>query len=196
MAITNINEVERYLRTSFTADTVPTATQVGTIITSVEDQVEDMLGTKFAETEDTKIFDLEVATNELFIDKLPLVSVDSIYLNTGTIATPIWEDEITNYFLDGNMIIFPDKSYEGYRKIKVSFTYGFETVPADVKELGTLLVVKNIQKSEDISNNKFSKTKIGPIDTTRAIGANRFINIESDIKELKRRIGSYKKILR
>src|SRR6056297_3240859 len=174
MAITNINEVERYLRTSFTADTVPTATQVGTIITSVEDQVEDMLGTKFAETEDTKIFDLEVATNELFIDKLPLVSVDSIYLNTGTIATPIWEDEITNYFLDGNMIIFPDKSYEGYRKIKVSFTYGFETVPADVKELGTLLVVKNIQKSEDISNNKFSKTKIGPIDTTRAIGANRF----------------------
>lgn len=194
MVYTTVNNVEQYLRTTFDTTTVPSLAEVTELVDSIDEQVDGIIGTKYTLTPDTQIFDLEVATCELLTENLPLSSVESIYVNTGTPSSPIWTTEVTDYYIRDNLIVFPNRAYSGHRKLQVNYTYGFDGPTQNIQDLATLLVVKKIQKSEDTSNNQFERTRIGPIDTTRSIGASRFINLDAEINELKRQVGSFKKI--
>jgi len=196
MTYIEVSDVEEYLRTTFDTTTTPTLAEVTALVLDVDLNIDSITGTKYTLTTDSQVFNLVNYTDELLVKKFPLNSVQSIYVNTGTTAVPVWTEAVTEYFIDENVIKFTMRQYQGDQKIQVNYTYGFDGATVDVKDLATLLVVQKILGSEDSANGQFTRTRIGPIDTTRAIGTSRFINIKSDIKELKARIGSFKKINR
>ena len=186
--------MEEYLRTTFDATTTPTLVEVTAMVASADSKIDSITGTKYILTAVPQIFNLINYTDELLVENFPLRTVQSIYVNTGTIATPVWTEAITDYYINKNIIKFASRQYQGDQKIQVNYTYGFDGATEDVKDLTVLIVAQKILGSEDSANGQFTRTRIGPIDTTRAIGANRFINIKSDIENLKTRIGSFKKI--
>jgi hypothetical protein len=196
MAYTTVSEVEQYLRTTYDTTTTPTLAQVTQMVVDVDAKVDSITGTSHVLTPDTQVFNLGNYTDELLTRKFPLNSVQSIYVNSGTVSTPVWTDEVTEYFIDDNMIKFTVRQYEGDQKLQVNYTYGFDGATEDVKELATLLVADEILKSDDSANNQFTRTRIGPIDTTRSVGTSRFVNLQTDITNLKKRVGSFKKINR
>jgi hypothetical protein len=195
MGYTTVADVELELRETFDGTTTPTSTEVQTMVDAVDEEVDELTGTTFNGTKsESDIFDLFVETDRFMPRKLPLESVTSISVNTGDEYTPTWES-ISKHYVDGNWI-YTDRAYVGMRKIKLDYTYGYSTVPYNVKRLATLLVVKKIAFGNAVSSNAFSEVSIGPIKAKRNIGTSRLVNLDSEISYYKRKVGNFKKIAR
>lgn len=193
MAYTDINEVQTFLKTTFTSSTVPSDTTVAQWITDVDSEVDNLVGTTFTSTEETEIFDLRQFSDRVLLSKYPVISVTSAEYNNkaagGTEYSPVWA--AFDNFRNNDSLVKYDKQLQGDQMVKVVYNYGYATVPSEVKHLATLLVVKKALSSDSYAKNSTSSLSIGPLSITKNIGASTFVNIDANIKETLRRIGKY-----
>lgn len=191
MGYTTINDVATYLRTTFDATTTPTDTEVQQFIDDVSAEIDDFTGTTFNVVIGVvEIITPRVSTNKFLTKRYPLLSIENLEYNGGTEFEPNWIQIPTNeYRVDGDIII-TKKSYD--KQIRVTYTYGHNTVPTSVKELATLMTVKKILGSADVSENEFDSVSIGPISVSSNVGLNRVINLDKEIDRLKKIVGRYK----
>ena len=191
MGYTTVEDIESYLRTSFDSSTTPTDTQVQQYIEDVSNEIDEMVGTTFSVVSNVvEIFTPRVPSNKFLTKRYPLLSVDKLEYNNGTEFVPDWvEIDSSEYRVDGD-IIYTNQYYD--KQIRITYSYGHNTVPTSVKELTTLLVVKKILVSADVSENEFDKVSIGPISVASNIGLSRLVNLDSTIDKLKKIVGRFR----
>jgi len=198
MVYTTITDVQNYLRTTFSSSTTPTDTYVNSLITDIDSEIDALTGTTWTSTANTEYFDLNQTTNRFIVSKYPLISITSVeyndYTNTDPTFNPNWV-AFDNNRLVGDFII-TDKSVSGENKVKIVYNYGHASVPADVKKLATLMVVKQIVASDDVANSGTESLSIGSLSLTTNIGLNRMLNLDSSIEAQLKRVGKYKTVFK
>lgn len=196
MAYTTLTNVEEFFGTTFDATTSPTLTQVNKYITDSETEIDNLTGTTFEATQsNTEIIDLNVPTNMFVTQKYPIVSVTSVEKNTSDdiFTSDTWES--VDYYND-RFRILTKYSYDGKRKVRLQYEYGYETVPPEVEHLATLLVVNKILTGQAVGDSATESISVGPISLTNSVGTSRVVNLKNEIKEYQRRVGRYKNYTR
>lgn len=194
MAYTTVSNVESYLNTTFTTTTTPTLTSVTEMVSNVDAEVDSMVGTSFSEQHNVEILDLDRLTDRFLVSKYPLISVNSITYNTGTVFSPTWT-AFSNYRTNGDFII-TDSKKSGDVSVKLDYQWGFTTVPSSVEYLATLLVVRNIIAQDSDSTGGTTSLGIGSLSLTKTAGASRLANIDDTIKKQLSRVGHRKALCR
>jgi len=196
MAYTTLTNVEQFFGTTFDATTSPTLTQVNAYLADVDTEINNMTGTVFGTpVSNTEYVDID-GYNDIFVtEKYPIVAVTSISKNTAVTAfdTPVWET--VSYYNDKIRILTKDK-FNGKRKLKFVYTYGFETIPPEVAHLATLLVVNKVLSGNAVGDSATQSISVGPISLSNSVGLSRMVNLKTEIKEYARKVGRYKNFTR
>ena len=196
MAYTTVANVEAYLRTTFDGTTAPTDTTVSEWVADVDSEVDNLLGTSFSSQTATQYWDVGTATNKFLVDNYPLISITSIEYNNGSEFNESWV-AFDNYRKNGDFII-TDKTIGPHKNVAVKAVYewGYTTVPAEVKHLATLLVVKKIVNSDDVANSGTESLSIGSLSITSNVGMSRLVNLDKDIDNIVKRVGKKRSLLK
>lgn len=195
MAYTNITNVEEFFGTTFDETSSPTLAQVNTYISNVDTEINNLTGTVFG-TPVSKVdyVDIDGYTDVFVTEKYPIVAVSAVSKNTANpFDTPVWES--VSYYNDKIRILTKDK-FTGKRKLKIEYTYGFESIPPEVSHLATLLVVNKILSGQAIGDSATQSISVGPISLTNSVGLSRMANMKNEIKEYTRKVGRYKNFTR
>lgn len=103
-------------------------------------------------------------TNRIQLIHVPIISVNSVYVNKKDEFTPSWE-EVTDYFIedkDLGIIKLKEVITAGLRKLKVDYNYGIYPVPEEVNKLILDLCVMDVLKM--IANSKIGNSDADTID--------------------------------
>lgn len=196
MTYTSLSDVEEYFGTSFTEQTSPTLNQVSLYIADADEEINNITGTVFGTpVSKTEIIDIDGTTNMFLTEKYPIVSVTSVEKNTSTdiFTSDTWE--AVDYINDRFRII-TKYAYNGRRKLRFIYTYGYSSIPVEVKHLATLLVVNKIITGTASSNANTQSISVGPISIANSVGLNQISTIKNELTEYKRRVGRYKNFTR
>lgn len=192
---TTAQKVADYLQTTISTTSTPTTSTVESWITEYEDKINNEAGCSFTTS---AVSDLYIATDverDVWFPKpyAPLVSITSLYLNSGTDFSPTWTEKVegTDFLiidLETSKIKFsPSTSVKALdRGVKVSFVYGYSSVPGEVTDLATKMVAKkylqSIASTVNISTNEH--IKVGPIDISNDTSGliNFMRQLDSDIE--------------
>jgi hypothetical protein len=192
MAYTTRADVEAYLRTTFNDTDAPTASYVDDLVDEIDSEVDRLTGTTFTVQDFDEILSCYMPCDRFLIAKYPVLSIDHVYKNTGTEWVPVWTELAEKRVLKD--IVYLPATYSGGSCLRVTGTYGFEEVPSEVRHLATLLVVKKLVSGESASSAGTSAVSIGPLSITKNVGVARLVNINQDITEAKRRVGTFKTV--
>jgi len=160
MSLTTMNDIKTFLGISL-SDTSKDA-----IITMFKDSVEQSI-INYCESD----FSTKVVTNEVLDGVLsdiivpknfPVLSVQQVVIGNGidnsgglTLAT-------NDYYFDESSIILKINTTPFYRSsVKIDYTYGYSTVPADVKMCVYQAVKAELQRYESNTENVSSRSKEG-----------------------------------
>jgi len=202
--ITNA-DVAAYLQTTIDGSSTPTSTTVDTWINYAESIINEKSGRNFDSNSETDSYIKTDGQLQVWFDKdkLPLLGVSALSINTGNDFDPTWvsKTEGTDFLIidtDTGRLKFSNNTsiLSLSHGIKTSFTWGFATVPDYVKALTLQLVTREYIKSSlsNTSINTKEKIRVGPIAIENSSGEIlKFINqlnkdIDSGfetIKELK-----------
>jgi len=200
MTYTTITDVQNYLRTTFFTSTTPTDTYVNSLITDVDAEIDALTGSTWVSATNTEILDLNITTQKFLVSKYPLISVTSIEYNSSTdpkpAFNPVWTAFPNNRIVGDFIITDVTTSPRSGSEVKLVYQYGHTTVPADVKKLATLMVVKQIIASDDVSNSGTQSLSIGSLSLTTNIGVSRMINLDKNIMDLSKRVGKFKTVFK
>lgn len=110
-----------------------------------------------------------IYNNKIQLKKYPVISITALYRNTASATQADSWSELTqqsgsggDFLLDttnGILEFVDDTPYFGPRSVKVTYVYGYATVPKTVERLTILLTVKDIIRS------KTSNSQLGTIDS-------------------------------
>jgi len=195
MGYTTVTDVANYMRTTFDTTTTPTDVEVQNYIDDISNEIDEMTGTTFTiVTGEVEVITPRVSTNKFITKKYPLLNVTKLEYNDGTEFEPNWiEIPDTDFRVDGDIII-TKKNYD--KQVRITYDYGHLSVSSSVKMLATLMTVKRILGSADISDNEFESVSIGPISVASNLGMQRIVTLDSEIERLKKIVGRYKSILK
>lgn len=196
MAYTTEAKIESYLGESFDSTTTPSTTDITTFISWATSLINDYTGTAFESTAVTdKILDSE-GTRRFKLPHRPIISVTSFYVDEnnlgGTSTNWVARTEgrtNTNDFVilgtEGVLYFHNDVPPWGIQNIKVTYNYGYSTVPADVEKLTTLLVVREILRAR-LADNAYSSQDditVGPIRISKS-GSGSTVGVDELNKEI------------
>lgn len=208
MAYTSEANVEAYLGETFDSTTTPSSTEIAKFIEWADNQIDMFTGTKF---EPTTVTDEIIDSNGqswFRLPKRPIISVESFYVDKaglGSSNSPDWEartegrtssDDFVVYKDEGYLYFFNDVPSAGKANCKVSYTYGYSTVPKEVEYLSTLLVVREILKAR-LADNAYSSQDditLGPIRISKS-GSKSSIGVQElneQIEEAWKAVGKFK----
>jgi len=195
MAYTTRANVESYLRTTFTASTTPTDTEVDAWVTAVDSEIDRITGTTWSSQPNTEILDLRVNSNRFLVGKYPLISLTSIEYNDYTNADPAFNPNwvaFDNSRVLGDLII-TDKTINVKQgaEVKLIYQWGHASAIPEVEFLATLLVAKKVISGDAASKSGTNSLSIGPLSITKNTGLSRLVNIDKNINEQIKRIGKY-----
>lgn len=196
MAYTTITNVQEFFGTTFDGTTSPTLTQVTAYLADVDTEINNLTGTVFGTpVSNTEIIDIDGYTDIFLTEKYPIVSVTSVSKNTATDAfeTPVWE-VIDSY--NDKVRICTKYKHNGKQKLKLVYTYGFDSIPPEVEHLATLLVVNKILSGQASGDSATQSISVGPISLSNSVGLSRMVNLKTEIKEYARKVGRYKNFTR
>lgn len=129
--------VEDYTGLSFTADTVPSLSQVQDYIDIAESEFDARYGDMAGSTQVEEI--VERIGNTLFLSNVPISSIVSLERNTADVFSPVWEAVSTDDFVirDDKVVI---KS--SGREFRVTYVPGYQSIPLFLKEIVVLMVME------------------------------------------------------
>ena len=196
MAYTTEAKIEAYLGESFDTTTTPSTDDLTQFIGWAKKLIDDYTGTAFESTAVTdKILDSDGDTR-FKLPHRPIISVTAFAVDEaglGASATN-WvartEGRTSGYdFIileeEGILYFHNDVPPAGIQNIKVTYNYGYETVPADVEKLCTLLVVREILRAR-LADNTYSAQDditVGPIRISKS-GSQSSVGVKELNKEI------------
>lgn len=187
---TTVSKVASYLGEVIDATTTPSSSDVETFITRAEAEVDEITGTSFStQTATAELYDYDKYAvfvkepqlsqvgrvdhiyspirNVVQLNNRPLISVTSLEVNQGTVESPDWKSltENTDFikYCDEAVIALVRADalpVENYQSIKVTYTYGYASVPPLVEKLTTLLVVKEVLRLKQMNSSYNSMDSI------------------------------------
>jgi len=211
MTYTTEANVESYLGEAFDGSTTPSTTDITLFITWADKLIEDYTGTAFESTAVTaEILDSEGYTR-FKLPKRPIISVTTFEVDKaglGSSNSPDWEARTEGRTNSEDFVILKDEGILyfhndvpsiGIQNIKITYNYGYGSVPKDVERLATLLVVKEILKAR-LADNLYSSQdsiSVGPINISKA-GTSSTASVrelDRDIEEAWKAVGKFKTVL-
>lgn len=201
---TTIEKVQDFTGLTFTntstAD-LPSNTAIYDWISWAEDYIDNILGYTYKGINVVDEYvNFESYSDTFYTSHFPLLSVESISVNSGTLFVPSWTElSSTEYAIstkDVGKIKLAVALDSLDHRVKISYWYGYQTVPKNVEELATKLVARNIVKF--IMNNKASSAgteiAVGPIRISNKVadGVSLISGISGDLEDLKKNIGSFR----
>jgi hypothetical protein len=209
MTYTNEAKVEAYLGETFDGTTVPTSTDIAIFVGWADKAINDYTGTAFESTTVTdEILDSE-GLQRFKLPKNPLISVTSFSVDTGGLgATTNWDVRTEGRTASENFVILESEGVlhfhteipsAGIQNIKTTYAYGYDTVPADVEKLATLLVVRDIVRAR-LADNTFSaqdSITVGPIRIQKSgqSASQGVVELNSEIDDMWKAVGKFKNYL-
>lgn len=198
--------VSEFLQTDITAGSTPSISTVNEWIEWAEDRIEEVIGFEYTTSAKTNvIFSGNGSLNFWFPrEYLPLVSISKFEINTGTDFDITWTEitQGTQYLiedLDTGRILFNSGISGNVPKsqaFRISFIYGYETIPYIIEELATKLTAKKFIQSKlgkDGSSGNES-IKVGPI--TISDGSSQTLSyvkgLNQDIDMLLKQLSTFK----
>lgn len=208
MAYTTPEKIQHELRSEnvFSSSTIPSLSTVTSWIDEVDSLIDGRLGFSYNTSSHTQYFDSE-GQELLFLEKVPVASVDSISEDTTVDGeSKVWVSKSE----DVDYVVYPDEGFikpvisnwrikKGRsRNIKVEYTTG-DTVPSDISMLSTKLVTDRVISSllsQNINErNDGGSISVGSISIVEpeSYGANTYKQLKQDIDSLwDSVIGSFK----
>lgn len=147
----NISKIKSYLDITVTDfDTLLTA-----LVASVGAFIEGYCGRKFDSDDYTEIYSGD-GGRFLYLKNYPVSVVTKIEYRNGSNSSPDWQELSADdyHLLDSRTIAKETKFINGFNNYRVTYTGGYEELPADLEQVATELVAKkfNGRKSDGISD--------------------------------------------
>jgi len=145
MSYTTKTDIELWFNNAITLD----QTYADMIIADSESYIDAIAGRTFNQiTVTDEYMSLDNDTSLIYVPNIPLISVQSIEINTGSEFNPVYES-VNFVIVDKNkgLIKLETPAFKGANSIKISYTYGYDTVPSHIKKLATDLCVMNVIKT-------------------------------------------------
>jgi hypothetical protein len=211
MAYTTEANVEAYLGEAFDETTTPSTSDLTIFIGWADKLIEDYTGTAFESTAVTEeILDSEGHTR-FKLPKRPIISVTTFEVDKaglGSSSSPDWEARTEGRTNSEDFVILEDEGIlhfhndipsVGIQNVRITYNYGYSTVPKDVERLATLLVVKEILKAR-LADNLYSSQdsiSVGPINISKAgtQSTSSVRELDRDIEEAWKAVGKFKTVL-
>jgi hypothetical protein len=175
MAYTTLELIQAEIRasTAFSSSTTPTAAQVTTWITEASKELEIISGNVFASTVVSSLYMDYDGSEIIRLPQYPIISVQKVeYNNNGpTMASDyvtLTEGFGNDYLLysdEGELELINGPKTPGKKRLRLSYTYGYTSTPAEIQRLATLLaskrVILSLQNSQ--GNSEGGDVQIGTI---------------------------------
>lgn len=201
---TTHDKVGEFLQETIDGSSTPSETTVDEWIEWAEDEIDKITGFSFTSQTKTDLIMPGNGNREFWVPReyTPIISMTSLSVNTNTDFDISWSAKVenTDYFVVdesmGHLKFAPNVTGFGdkLKQIKLTFTYGYATIPYIVEELATKIVAKKFIQSK-VSNTASGgneSIRVGPIsinDGSKESVA--FVqNLNEDINDLKGRLGS------
>ena len=199
--------IESYLGETFNATSVPTSNIVTTMVGWAERLVDDYTDASFVPvTISSTIIDSD-GFNKFFLEHKPVRAVASFWVDNESLGgtSTDWElrtegrTNSNDFVLDkgaGMLYFHTDVPRAGTKMVKVTYTHGYASVPADVQKLTTLLVSREIIRGR-LADNLYSSQdsiQVGPITITKAgsQGTSSVAQLDMEIAEAWKAVGRFK----
>jgi len=211
MTYTTEANVEAYLGESFDETTTPSTSDIAIFIDWTDKLIQDYTGTAFESTAATdEILDSE-GRERFKLPKRPIISVTTFEVDKaglGSSNSPDWEartegrtnsEDFVILNDEGVLHFYRDAPSAGIQNVRVTYNYGYSSVPKDVERLATLLVVKEILKAR-LADNLYSSQdsiSVGPINISKAgtQSTSSVRELDRDIEEAWKAVGKFKTVL-
>ncbi len=182
MAYTTTDMVSAYLGETLSATTNPTSTQVEEFIERVEAEIDSITGTSYStQTATDELYDYDKYSvfvkdptmaqvgridriyapilNVFKLYNYPVISVTSLEVNHGTIDSQNWvslteDDDFALYSAEGVIAFIKSSALptENLQSMKITYTYGYASVPPMIERLATLMVVKEVLRAKQTTS--------------------------------------------
>lgn len=179
MAYTDIEFLQKYTRRVYSPTTTPTNATVEEYITLAEEEVDFLTGRSWEPTTVTERI-YAPSTNLILLKYYPVRSITSVTNKAGNAVS--FEQRDRDFI----------KVQTSSEYIDVTYEYGYDSAPSNIKWLTTLYAVKNIVSSQYSTSNTQS-ISVGPISISNAVGRSALANIDADIAKYEKRV---KRIMR
>jgi hypothetical protein len=127
-------------------------------INEAEKDLENMTGRSFnVQTTSDEYQDVGDEQKVFYTKNYPVINLTASHNVNSVVDSPSWTTSVeglgndylmdTNDKLIGKLEYIDNCPYEGLKKLKLNYTYGYSTIPDDVKELATLLTLRKMINS-------------------------------------------------
>lgn len=169
---TTAARVAQRLRATFDGTTTPTDTVVDEIISEAEERVNEYSGTLFTSGNafTNELYDHD-GSNRIFLKHVPAQTVTSIEYSSDGGST--WTSlASSDYYLDTTYgVIEKERNasrwpHAGIRNVRITGTYGFDSVPLMIRNLVTSMAALEVLKTavSNSANSTGGSVKVGPIE--------------------------------
>jgi len=212
MTYTNITNVSAELNgMTLNSSSVPTSSTVEGWITEAESNINLVTGQVWSSTvvgSSSPEYNDYDGSGSIFLRGFPIISIDKFEYESNGIngETENWVELEEGRTSNKQFIVYPDEAelqfhgtprpLYGFQNTRVQYTYGYETVPTSITHLASKIVAKRV--IESVTNGSASteggSLSVGTIsisDPTN-FGINRLKNIQSEIDDLYRSVGTMK----
>ena len=196
MNYTTIENVENFLQTTFDTQSDVTISYVEQLIDSTSSEIDSITGISFSKQVVTdEVHDLPVETKSILPRNFPVISVENVeYRSNADEWNPEWTT-MENFRCEFDVIHF-SRPVVGKQALRISYTHGFEEVPAEVEHLATLMVIRRLISEDDARNGHINQLTVGPLRFTNNLSAARLQTLDQSIEVQLRRVGKYKAIFK
>ena len=182
-----------YLWIDYNHGVIPNSVMVD-LISSGDKEIERRLGRNFnSNSAEVDYFSVDSGETEFFLRHYPVLSVSSVEVNESDVTdTPSWttlsagmgnDYLITDYDKEiGRIRIIDNKPSEGTDNLKVTYDWGYTSVPYPAKATSILMTIKSL-----MDNPVFQKSLLEGQDTFVGLRTDQIENeIEKKLESLKR----------
>ncbi len=210
MGYTTASQIQDELRlsTAFSAATLPSLSAVTTWIEEDSAHIDQLSGRVFASTSYTEDIDYD-GSDRIQLKNAPIISVTSLlYSSGGDLGstgyalndTQVENTDFAVYDERGEILVLTQnwQPKEGNKRMQITYTAGYSTIPLTVEKLATKMVAKRVLDSaieNDISERKSGKSiSVGSISIVKTAdyGVGQYKEMQGDITMLKNELGSQK----
>jgi hypothetical protein len=168
-------QAELRASTAFSSSTIPSEDTVWNWIDEESRVIDAMTGQIFSNQVVSSAYIDYDGEQVLRFPQAPLVSIDKVEYNSGGLSEPSWTELEEGFgkdflsYLDLGEIEFINKTYTpGSKKFRLSYTYGYGSIPAEIQRIATLMVAKRtlLSLASNQANTEGGSIQIGTIHIT------------------------------
>jgi hypothetical protein len=169
MVYIDIDDIQSYARTTFTATSVPTLTEAQTYIDDSIKEIDEFSG-KSWETH-TAVQTIYGPVGTILLNDTPVVSITSV-IDQDSVAVAFTQTGRDTFTIDT----------ASPSKIVVTYQAGLAVAPTVIKKLAWLYWIRTVKQSESSTQGSSSSISVGSISIVNAIGTSTVVNMDRDIR--------------